>query len=96
MRLQSAPSSVSTRLRISSAALFVNVTASTSSGAASPLPMMYAMRVVMTRVLPEPAPARISSGPSVWRTASRWEEFRDERKSIEIRHSAIARKDARH
>ena len=25
---------------------------------------------VMTRVLPEPAPARISSGPSVWSTAA--------------------------
>ncbi len=32
------PSSASTRSRISSAALLVNVTASTSSGAASPLP----------------------------------------------------------
>ena len=30
----------------------------------------------MTRVLPEPAPARISSGPSVWRTASCCSGFR--------------------
>ena len=28
--------------------------------------MICAMRCVMTRVLPLPAPARISSGPSVW------------------------------
>jgi hypothetical protein len=39
MRLQSEPaSSDSTRARISSAALFVNVTASTSSGCAWPSP----------------------------------------------------------
>src|SRR4051794_31742490 len=30
------------------------------------------MRWVSTRVLPEPAPARISRGPSPWVTASRW------------------------
>ena len=30
------------------------------------------MRWVRTRVLPEPAPATISSGPSPWTTASRW------------------------
>src|SRR5215510_14181520 len=29
------------------------------------------MRLVITRVLPEPAPAKISSGPRVWSTASR-------------------------
>ena len=34
----------------------------------------------MTRVLPEPAPARISSGPSVCSTASRCSGFSDERK----------------
>src|SRR4051794_18967017 len=33
------------------------------------------MRWVSTRVLPEPAPARISSGPSPWTTASRWGGF---------------------
>src|ERR1043165_5656277 len=33
--------------------------------------MRYAMRCAMTRVLPEPAPARMRSGPSVARTASR-------------------------
>src|ERR671919_3228083 len=33
------------------------------------------MRCVSTRVLPEPAPARISSGPSPWSTASRWGSF---------------------
>ncbi len=35
------------------------------------------MRTVMTRVLPEPAPARISSGPSVASTASRCRSLSD-------------------
>src|SRR5579872_1305436 len=71
MPVTSEPSSDSTRARISSAALLVNVTASTSFGFAWPSPTRYAMRLVITRVLPEPAPARISSGPLRWRTASR-------------------------
>ena len=36
-------------------------------------------RWVSTRVLPEPAPAITSSGPSVARTASRWAGFRSSR-----------------
>ena len=39
------------------------------------------MRYAMTRVLPDPAPARISNGPSVCSTASRCSGFREERKS---------------
>ena len=65
MPLDVAPTSEPTRARISSAALFVNVTASTSCGSARPLPTRYAMRYAMTRVLPEPAPARMRRGPSV-------------------------------
>src|SRR3954447_6596714 len=38
------------------------------------------MRWVSTRVLPEPAPARISSGPSPCSTASRWGGFRPARR----------------
>jgi hypothetical protein len=34
--------------------------------------MRWAMRWVSTRVLPEPAPATTSSGPSSWTTASSW------------------------
>src|SRR5437870_8360271 len=34
------------------------------------------MRCAMTRVLPEPGPARISSGPCVCSTASRWRPLR--------------------
>ena len=55
---------VPTRSRISLAALFVNVTASTRSGG-TPWASRYVMRVVMTRVLPLPAPARMRTGPSV-------------------------------
>ena len=65
MRLQSEPSSDSTRARISSAALLVKVTARTSCGPRVAVADEVGDAVVMTRVLPEPAPARISSGPSM-------------------------------
>ncbi len=47
---------------ISRAALFVNVTARMVAGDARPCWMSHAMRVMSTRVLPLPAPARISAG----------------------------------
>ena len=65
------PTSSSTRSRISDAALLVNVIARISSARAWRVRIRYAIRWVSTRVLPEPAPARISSGPSPWVTASR-------------------------
>ena len=49
------------RSSISFAALFVNVTARIDSGVAWPVASSHAMRVVSTRVLPLPAPARISA-----------------------------------
>ena len=49
------------RVSISFAALLVNVTARIDSGDACPVPSSQAMRVVSTRVLPLPAPARISA-----------------------------------
>ena len=49
------------RTSISFAALLVNVTARIDSGDACPVPRSQAMRVVSTRVLPLPAPARISA-----------------------------------
>src|ERR1035437_1752447 len=59
-----------TRSCISRAALLVKVTARILAGG-TPLAMRWAMRNVMTRVLPVPAPARISSGPlrvsTAWR-----------------------------
>ena len=49
------------RTSISFAALLVNVTARIDSGDAWPVASSHAMRVVSTRVLPLPAPARISA-----------------------------------
>ena len=47
-----------------------------------PVRSRYAIRWVSTRVLPEPAPARISSGPSPWVTASRWGSLRPSRSCV--------------
>jgi hypothetical protein len=44
---------------ISLAALLVNVTAKMPPGDTCPVCMSHAMRVVSTRVLPEPAPAKM-------------------------------------
>ena len=65
------PTSTPTRCFISRAALLVKVTARICEGKARPVARMWAMRVVSTRVLPVPAPARTSTGPSVVSTASR-------------------------
>ena len=70
------PSRRSTRSAISLAALLVKVTARIESGATPFSRISQAMRLVMTRVLPDPAPARISSGPSVVSTAARCSGFR--------------------
>ena len=57
------------RSRSSAAARLVNVTARIRRGATALTPTRYAIRWARTRVLPEPAPARIRSGPSVVVTA---------------------------
>ena len=49
------------RAIISFAALLVNVTARMPAGLTVPVWISQAMRVVSTRVLPDPAPARISA-----------------------------------
>jgi len=49
------------RVCISFAALLVKVTARICAGEACPVEISQAMRVVSTRVLPDPAPARISA-----------------------------------
>src|SRR5213592_4217563 len=66
-----APSRRCRRSRISPAALFVKVMARISFGFAPTALIRWATRYVSTRVLPEPAPAMTSRGPSVARTASR-------------------------
>ena len=63
-RATSSPRSPATRSRISPAALLVKVTARIGLRR-EPAAIRWAMRWVMTRVFPEPAPARTSSGPSV-------------------------------
>jgi len=59
--------SASSRVRISPAALSVNVTARICVGANAPVATWFAIRRVIVVVLPEPAPARMQTGP---RTAS--------------------------
>ena len=63
------------RACISLAALLVKVTAMMPAGDACPVCSSQAMRVVNTRVLPEPAPARISAGPGGAVTAANCSGF---------------------
>ena len=63
------------RACISLAALLVKVTAMMPAGEAWPVCNSQAMRVVSTRVLPDPAPARISAGPGGAVTAARCSGF---------------------
>ena len=74
-----APRSASTRSAISRAALFVNVMARMAPGWTPCSRIRYAIRCVSARVLPDPAPATMSTGPSVWRTASAWMSLRPSR-----------------
>ena len=69
------PTSCSTRSFISPAALLVKVIARIWPGCTFRSPRRWAMRWVRTRVLPEPAPATMSSGVPEWTTAARWFSF---------------------
>src|SRR3954466_2361782 len=84
------PSWRSTRSFISCAALFVKVIARISFGCTPTAASRCATRYVRTRVLPEPAPAITSSGPSVVSTASRWVGFKSVR-YVSGRTTAISR-----
>ena len=64
---------------ISRAALLVKVTHSICPGQARRVARIWASRVVSTRVLPVPAPASTSTGPSTASTASRCSLFRPAR-----------------
>ena len=70
------PTSASTRSFISAAALLVKVIAMISPGCTWRSASSQPMRWVSTRVLPEPAPATISSGVPACTTASRWRGLR--------------------
>jgi hypothetical protein len=69
------------RSRISSAALLVNDRAQIAF-AGKPRSRSRATRYVITRVLPEPAPASTSSAPSPCTTASRCGGFSPDRSSM--------------
>ena len=69
------PIRVAMRSFISRAALLVKVTARMFWGRARPVATMWVMRVVSTRVLPVPAPASTSTGPSSASTAARCSGF---------------------
>src|SRR5215831_10550064 len=70
------------RVSISFAALLVKVTAMRPAGLTWPVCMSHATRVVSTRVLPLPAPARISADWWGSVTASSCCSLRPERKSM--------------
>ena len=71
------PTMASTRLRISPAALLVKVIARIFHGDTPHSSIKYAILCTSTLVLPEPAPASTSSGPSVVITASLWQSFNE-------------------
>ena len=77
----SLPISADARSRISCAALLVNVSASIFHGF-TPCSTKFAMRYVKTLVLPDPAPASTSSGPSRHSTASCCLSLRTDRSII--------------
>ena len=80
----SAVTMASRRSCISLAALFVNVTARICEGRAMPCAKIQAMRVVNTRVLPEPAPAKIRACSAGSSTAARCMGFRLSTKLIKF------------
>ena len=66
--LAASPTTVVTLSLISLAALFVKVIASIFHGL-TPFAIRFAILTVSAPVFPEPAPARIRTGPSVFNTA---------------------------
>ncbi len=90
---------LASRSFISRAALLVKVTASISRSRARPVSTKWAIRAISVLVLPVPAPASISSGPSSVSAASRCAGFRSSRWAVprgptpDPRAPAIARCD---
>ena len=71
----SSPTRCEIRSFISRAALLVNVRAIICQGFSPACAMRYAILYVRTRVLPDPAPAITSDGPSIYSTAAFWLSF---------------------
>jgi hypothetical protein len=63
--------SPASRSRITPAALSVKVTARISDGSNAPVSTWFAIRRVIVVVFPEPAPARMQTGPRTASTAAR-------------------------
>src|SRR4051812_1314968 len=84
MRSATGPTSSPTRAFISPAALLVNVIAASPNGDARFSAIRNAMRCVSTRVLPEPAPAMTTIGPSGADAASRWTGLSPSRIASEV------------
>ena len=76
---------------ISPAALLVNVIAARPNGDTRCSAIRNAMRCVSTRVLPDPAPAMTTIGPSGADAASRWTGLRPCEHRVRRDHSRIVR-----
>ena len=72
--------SAAMRSTISVAALSVKVTRRIRSALTTPVSIAYAARRLMTRVLPDPAPATMASGPLGVVTATDWASFNPSRR----------------
>src|SRR5690242_17691030 len=79
------------RVRNSPAALSVNVTAMIAFAGNAPEATCCAMRRVIVVVLPEPAPARMQTGPRTARAARRCSGFRPSRGSTEPPYRRVRR-----
>ena len=74
--------SPASRSRMTPAALSVKVTARISDGSKAPVSTWFAIRRVIVVVLPEPAPARMQTGPRTASTAARCCGFSPSKTSI--------------
>ncbi len=83
-------SMLSNRVTISLAALLVKVTAITPPGEICPVWISQAMRVVSTRVLPDPAPARINAGQAGRVTAASCSGFKPRSNGEEEGRESVA------
>jgi len=81
------------RPTISVAALSVKVTSRILFAGTTPVLIAYAARRLMTRVLPVPAPARMTRGPVLAWTASRWASLRSSSNSPSGRATTTGRRD---
>lgn len=82
MRRARLPTRSATLARISAAALLVKVIARIEPGWTPRSPIRWAIRLVRTLVLPDPAPATTSRGEPECSTAARWGGFSPSSRSV--------------